>query len=772
VNVLENLLVVDLSDGIGGPLAAQFLADYGAEVVKVEPPGGDPGRARPGFAWLHRGKRSVVLDPGVPADRERFAQLLARADVCVSTDGSQLAAWDVDPGGLEAAYPQLVLLETPLWVGEPDPLTEIDTLELLAARTGLAWNQASFTGGPIELVEPQVLYVQGAWAACTVVAALVDRVASGLGQRVRVSGVHAFVEFGPHLLVFDPAKPPGRRNFGPGGPNPTYTNYQCADGLWLLIGALGHKFMRRVIHLLELDDVLDDPRIGQDPDRLFTPENCDWVRDEMAAAFGRRDRASWLAALEKADVPSSPLLERGDWFDHEHVRAMGLHAELDDPQTGRLAQVGDPIRLSATPSRPVRPAPQPGADQAGLDRMLAGQAPRAVAGTQARATGADGPLTGIRVLSLGAYVAGPYSARLLGELGAEVIKIEPPAGDPWRMHGFQVNLGMRGLALDITAPAGQAALTELIKCADVVMDNFRPGVLERLGLDDASLRAIRPDLITASVTGFGSIGPMSRRPGFDPVLQAISGMQIAQGGPDEPVMLSFAVNDTATAALTALGTTLALFHRARTGQGQRVETSLAATSLFLQGEELVRVTGRAPARTGGRDFRGPDPWHRYYQCADGWIRVEGDPVEPTALAAAGLAVGSPGDFGPDLEKALATALAALPVAQARSRLHACRVRTMRAHNAQDLVADPELMRLGLAYRHENPDGYVYYAPGRLAWLSRTMRQGPEVPPGVGEHSIEVLTRAGVPSQTIDDLIAAKVVVQGSAVQPRVLTAYR
>jgi crotonobetainyl-CoA:carnitine CoA-transferase CaiB-like acyl-CoA transferase len=769
VSVLENLLVVDISGNIGGPLAAQFLADYGAEVIKVEPPGGDPDRARPGFGWLHRGKRSVVLDPEAPADRERFARLLARADVCVTTDGSQLAAWGVDPAGVEAAYPRLVLLETPLWVGEPDPLTEIDTLELLAARTGLAWNQASFAGGPIELVEPQVLYVQGAWAACTAVAALVDREASGLGQRVCVSGVHAFVEFGPHLLVFDPAQPPGRRNFGPGGPNPTYTNYQCADGLWLLIGALGHKFQRRVLHLLELDDLLDDPRIDQDPDRLFTPANCDWVRDKMGAAFGRRDRASWLAALEQADVPSSPLLERADWFDHEHVRAMGLHAELDDPEAGAVAQVASPIRLSATPARPVSPAPQPGADQAELDRLLSAEpVPRA----ERPGTGSDGPLTGIRVLSLGAYVAGPYSARLLGELGAEVIKIEPPAGDPWRMHGFQVNLGMRGLALDITAPDGQAALAALIRSADVVMDNFRPGVLERLGLDDASLRRIRPDLVTASVTGFGSIGPMSRRPGFDPVLQAISGMQIAQGGPDEPVMMSLAVNDTATAALTALGTTLALFHRARTGQGQRVETSLAATSLFLQGEELVRVTGRTPASTGGRDFRGPDPWHRYYQCADGWIRVEGGPVEATVLAAAGLAVGSPGEFAPDAEPALAAALAALTVAQARDKLHACGVRTMRAHNAQDLVADPVLMRMGLAYRFENPDGYVYYAPGRLAWLSRTMRQGPEVPPGVGEHSTEVLTRAGVPPQTIDDLIAAKVVVQGRAVQPRVLTAYR
>ena len=750
MSALGGLLAVDISTGIGGPLAAQFLADYGANVIRVEPPGGDPERGRPGFHWLYRGKRSVMLDSASPTGRDTFAALLARADVCVTNSAVQLRDWGVPDA--ETGCPRLVVLETPLWVGEPDPYTEIDTVELLAARVGLAWNQSSFTGGPVELVEPQVLYVQGAWAACATIAALTERETSGRGQTVCVSGVHAFVAFGPHLLIFDPSQSPGRRDFGGGGPNPTYTRYQCADGSWVFIGALGHKFQRRVIALLGLEEILDDPRIAQDPDKLFTPDNCDWVRERMEIAFAAKDRAHWLAALEEADVPSSPLLDRSEWFSHKHVRAMGLRAELTHPVFGELLQVASPIRLSATPAREVTLPPDPGADQALLDEIIsaahaASPAPPVTAGKVVPA--GAGPLAGIRVLSLGAYVAGPQSARMLGLLGADVIKVENPAGDPWRMHGFQVNLGMRGLALDVTDPAGKAAFYELVKTADVVLDNFRPGVLERLGLDDASLRALNPAVITGSVTGFGSIGPMARRPGFDPVLQAISGMQTAQGGDDEPVMLSFAVNDTGTAALTALGATIALLHRARTGQGQRVETSLAATSLFLQGGELATAPGQPLARTGGRDFRGPDPWHRYYQCADGWIRVEGEPAAFPLDDLAGMTVDAAG-----------AALAAVGVP------------TMRVHNAQDLVADPVLMRMGLAYRQQNEDGYVFYTPGQMALFSRTVRSGPERPPGVGEHSTEVLAEAGIPAGVISELLAAKVAVQGYPVQPRVLTAYR
>ncbi|MGH3247947.1 MAG: CoA transferase, partial [Trebonia sp.] len=524
--------------------------------------------------------------------------------------------------------------------------------------------------------------------------------------------------------------------------------------LWVYIGALGHKFQRRVIALLGLDEMLDDPRIAQDPDRLFTPDNCVWVRDRMEIAFAAKDRAHWLAALEEADVPSSPLLERSEWFGHEHVRAMGLRAELSHPVLGELLQVASPIRLSATPAREVTLPPDPGADQVLLDEITsaASAVPPAPSATVVPATvvpAGAGPLAGTRVLSLGAYVAGPQSARMLGLLGADVIKVENPAGDPWRMHGFQVNLGMRGLALDVTDPAGRAAFYELVKSADVVLDNFRPGVLERLGLDDASLRELNPAVITGSVTGFGAVGPMARRPGFDPVLQAISGMQIAQGGDDEPVMLSFAVNDTGTAALTALGVTIALFHRARTGQGQRVETSLAATSLFLQGGELAAAPGQPPAGTGGRDFRGQDPWHRYYQCTDGWIRVEGEPVSFPLEDLAGMAVDA-----------------------ARAALAGTGVRTMRVYNAQDLVADPVLMRMGLAYRQQNEDGYVFYTPGQMALFSRTARSGPERPPGVGEHSTEVLREAGLPAEVINELLAAKVAVQGRPVRPRVLTAYR
>ncbi len=195
---------------------------------------------------------------------------------------------------------------------------------------------------------------------------------------------------------------------------------------------------------------------------------------------------------------------------------------------------------------------------------------------------------------------------------------------------------MRSIAIDLQSEAGKAIFRDLVATADVVIDNYRPGVLQRLGIDYDALSAVNPQIISLSITGFGEGGPLAAQPGFDPILQGMSGMMTAQGGDSEPVFLTVAVNDVTAGAMSVLGTGLALYHRAVRAAGQRVWTSLDRMSAFMQSGELTRFDGRPPARTGGADFRGPGALDRLYEARDGWVRLQARPGDLDALRSLGL----------------------------------------------------------------------------------------------------------------------------------------
>jgi formyl-CoA transferase len=205
----------------------------------------------------------------------------------------------------------------------------------------------------------------------------------------------------------------------------------------------------------------------------------------------------------------------------------------------------------------------------------------------------SGPLKGVRVLEFTQIIAGPLGCQLLSDLGAEVIKVEPPAGEPWRIYAQYVpleskvfhalNRGKQSLAIDMAAPEAQEAIHRLMPSIDVVVINYRPDVARRLGIDYETLSALRPDLIYMDNTAFGRHGEMANRPGYDIVVQAMTGLNAAVGKVDErgnPIAPP-AVADTTTGYAIAAGVSAALFHRAMTGEGQRVETSLLANALTI-----------------------------------------------------------------------------------------------------------------------------------------------------------------------------------------------
>ena len=226
--------------------------------------------------------------------------------------------------------------------------------------------------------------------------------------------------------------------------------------------------------------------------------------------------------------------------------------------------------------------------------------------------GPAGPLSGLRVLDLSAYIAGPYGCSLLADQGAEVIKIEPPAGDNLRKYPstleaesrafIGVNRSKLGAVLDLKNPDDLAALMELVRGADVLVHNFRPSVPPRLGIAYEQLKAVNPRLIYCAVTGYGETGPLREKAGYDQVLQTMTGMCALQGKRGEPPEIIYgSVVDYYAAALVAAGVASALYEREKSGEGQFVGVSLLRSALTMQSARMVWAEGEP--KDVGRDMR-------------------------------------------------------------------------------------------------------------------------------------------------------------------------
>lgn len=753
---LEGVRVLEASTGQAGAICAMYLADFGADVVKLETPSGDPTRSEPAFAVWNRNKRSVAVDPLLAGDAARLRDWVLGADVCVLDAAHGAMSTAIDLGGLSGANPGLVVVEVPALPGPAEWSGGGESAELLSAFSGLALRQYSFGGGPVDPVFPYVLSEQGIWAAAATVAALVERAGSGSGQRVTVSGLHGAMVASPGSFILDPALPPDETPAGPGGRNPMYSRYRCADGRWLFLAALTDRFQARAVELLGIGELAADPRLGGDLGQSLLPENREWVREVIAAAIRTRPREEWVATLEGGGCPVGELERRDHWLDHPQLEAIGMRVRVQDPERGTLVMPGVPLVLSETPGSVRAPAPAIGADSDDPPWS-------ARAGASDRAAPRPGPLSGVSVLDLGTILAGPFAGSLLADLGADVVKVEPPSGDPFRRFGYVYNRGMRSLAIDLRDERGRDALLALVARADVVIDNYRQGILEQFGLRDEDLRAVKPDIVTFTIMGFGERGPLAAKLGFDPILQAMSGMMTAQGGDDEPVYHYVAINDVATAPITVLGVCLALLHRARTGVGQRGWTSLAGMSAIMQAGELVDYAHRPAARSGGRDFKGPSALDRYYEVADGWVRVQANEDQFDALAeACGLftTVGASGDAASD---ALAAAFAGRSRADVLSELRRLGVAAAPARTRSDLVADQGLRDVGLVQDFSRDGEASYSLPDRFARFSRTERTVDLRPPGLGEHSREILSEAGLDEAAVLALVRAGIVVEGPPV---------
>lgn len=767
---LTGFQVVELTTGVAGPMVGMLLADFGANVVKVEPPGGDPTRGTPEFVGLNRGKSSLIIDTASEKDSRLLLDRLLSADICVVKDAASLRAYGIDVDTLRQENPRLVLVELPPYSpgGETPWLGGHESHGLLTAHSGLSWRQASFDGNPVEWVRPQFLYAQAIWGATCVVAALTEREVSGCGQRVEVSAMNGLMVMSAGVLTtFTDAADPNTA-LGVAGRHPTYSRFQAGDGQWLSVGGLGPKFEPILLECLGLSHVLDDPRVGH-LSKLLEPSNYGWISELIRKAFTARGRDEWLDTLERLGIPCGPIEASDKWLDNPQVEAIGMHARVEDAEFGTVSLPGVPIQLDRSPGAVRSAAPALGEQAATWSDAVSGtEAP------QGEPPVRPGPLSGFTILDMGTFVAGPYTGSLLAELGADVIKVEPASGDPFRQSGFTYNRGMRSFAVNLKNPEGVAALHAVVKECDAIVSSNRPGTAEALGIDYDTLVGLNPRIISLTLSGFGEQGPLAGRPGVDLVLQGMSGMMTNQGGDSDPVCNTLASIDTGSGAIGALGVTLALLHRERTGEGQRGAYSLAATATLLQLCELVRYSGRPPAVTGGRDFKGPHPLDRFYETSDGWIRLQAltDDLDLGRLVALGKREAEDGSSPKQLAGILADRLGDMVAADAVQWLQGMGIPAVVARKVSDAQRDESLLEGEFVHARPAAGGRNMYAPGRLARFSRTQRRGPMLVAGVGESTVSILKDAGLTESRIASLIADKVVVQGEPAPQTLAYIYR
>ncbi|MCA6259808.1 CoA transferase [Phenylobacterium sp.] len=746
MSAYRGVRIADFTQGVAGPMACMLLGDFEAEIVKVEPPGGDRLKDHPGYPAWNRNKTVVTLDLSVPADLAQARDLARAADIAVfDHPPGDLEALGLDAASLRDGAPHLIHVWMPPYGTRGRWSRMPPRHSLLAATSGIAFRQGAYADSPIHLILPIGWYGQAVMAAGAMGAALYERGASGQGQAVTVSGLHGVSEVGGVVMVLDqPRLPRG----APQGASPSYRLYQCSDGEWFFLATLFMPFFRKAIDALGL---------GAHWEVLVL--NPALALDVLEEVFRSQPRRHWLGLLADAGVPCAPVGNRNDWFAGEAVRHAGLRLEFDDPVRGRLAMPGPPARLSATPAS-VRSLPTAGP----LPDWGAPQ-PRTIG------PGASRPLEGVRVLDMGSVIAGALAGAVLANLGAEVIKIESPEGDPFRSDGgpfLTCNRGKRGLGIDLKQPGAKEMFFDLVRQSDVVLDNYRFGVRKRLGVDYEALRQINPRIISCSVNAYGDAGPRAPLPGFDPLLQAEGGMMAAQGGDAEPVLHTIAVNDVATAGVVAFGIISALNARRRTGEGQEVVTSLLAQSLTFQLGEVVTWEGRPPAPSGGIDCVGLNPVHRYYECQDGWLAVAAETVaEAEALLTVLGTQADPADAltappeGP-LAGRLAATLAGRPRAATLDALEAAGVPCAPCVRGYEAYDDPWLAEndVFVAWRHPRLGEAV--GVRSYADFDRTPGGFRHPVPDAGEHTRQVLAEFGLAPERIEALLAAGAVFEPAA----------
>lgn len=799
---LTGLRVVDLTDE-SGHLAARILADLGAEVLKIEPPGGDATRWRGPFVggephpdagaqWLARnlGKRSVVLDLDTAAGRERLHALLRDADVLLETCAPDaVARLGLDGAALAALNPRLVTCAiTPYGRGGPKAGLRGSDLTALAA-SGNLFMTGDADRAPVRCAMPVTHYHGAAEAALGVLFALWHRDATGQGQQVDVALQELMLM--PNMTHPAQAWVQGYRgqrsgNFNRVGETIQQEIWPCQDG-YVSFALRGGP--ARIPGLIAITKYMDEhgmaPPVLKDRDwtkynnNVLTQAEVDAIAAPFAAFFKTRTMQELYDAACTRRLMLAPANTEREILQSRQLAARAYFTERA-PSPARAERVQLPARFAAFPlARIGAQAPALGDAQGFTASGLA--APRCT-----RAAGGAGIFAGLRILEFGAGAAAPLATRYFADQGATVVKIEsrqrPDFLRTLRDDGSGkldhslffacINPNKLSAGLNMKDPRAVALAKRLIGWADVVIENFAPGVMAKWGLGYEAIKDEFPGLIMVSTCLWGQTGPERAYPGFGGQGSALAGFNYLTGWPDrEPLGPFGTITDSISPRYGVVAIAAALLHRARTGAGAYLDVSQVETGVYGLSEWLLahQAAGTSCGRAGNRSPHAAP--HGVFPCAgeDRWIAIAihddadwrrlvaamGNP--PWATAAELTSLDGRLQRVEEIERHLGEWTRPQEAAALAAQLQAADLDAAPVADMQDLLRDPQLAHRGhfTELTHAVVGRYVVEAMG-LRFSAAPMQFTRPAPRLAADSRETYCGLLGMPESEFEELLAAGV----------------
>jgi crotonobetainyl-CoA:carnitine CoA-transferase CaiB-like acyl-CoA transferase len=637
---LAGIRVLDFSTQIAGPYCSKLLADAGAEVVKVEPPEGDPlrrwsatgadlgGRDSPLFAYLNAGKQSVAGSSSDP----HVAALLAGADLVIEAHGLATDNGEgLDVAGLRRTHPALVVLSiTPYglagpWAGRAASEFTLQAESGSIGIRGLMGQEPFQAGGRI------TEWGAGSYGAVAALVAVLRARATGRGEHVDLSLLETanfvftnFSETMNRLMNGSPADPQ-HAFLAPTVETPSIE--PTADGYVGFCTNARQQFSDFLL-MIERPDLQADEQLAQFAGRLL--RFAEWSRI-MHTWLAKKTTAEVLELASLLRIPVSPIGNGETVLAHEQLVARGVF--VPDAE-GRFLQPRRPYRFDDEDPPPPRPAPRLGEHT----RSAAFPERDATAPPAAQQDGL--PLAGLRILDLTAWWAGPAATHVLACLGAEVIHVESTARidglrsiggmmaghfpDWWEAspHFMHANSNKLGITLDLTRPRGLALVEALVAKCDVVIENFTPRVLEQFGLGGKRIQELNPRAILLRMPAFGLTGPWRDHTGFAQTMEQFTGLAWVTGHRDDQPRIPRGPCDPIAAMHSAFALLVALEERSRTGRGLHIESTMVESALGIAAEQVVEWSahGRRMEREGNRSALAAP--QGLYACTDGPSAVD------------------------------------------------------------------------------------------------------------------------------------------------------